>query len=452
MANKNMARDFIDLFTTIVFSIHKLSLKSLLVLFCLSSSAVAASPDTAKLAGEPTVEDNKVTVRINVRDKQNRPVVDLLDTDFQLLIDDEKIQFDSQDWRQPKDAVPPPAWIIVLLDMSGSMGEQDARGTTKLQGAVSAITRFKDTIANRVSDVPAENIPQIAIVPFGKPGKNCSGFPITKDSLNKFFPANAVLLSNHLGYLASETPCASTNLYEPLGEALRLLGNEADERFHLPEDSQDPTPRLSVILLSDGYHTEGSEAEDFEQLKLSIRQNPDIIIHTLGYGLSPEELGNKYGLGKPATRKDIDWSNDAGDPSNDAKTRSKGKVPAAEFVDAERLAEISQLTGGISEFSGDADTVADKLQVFLDALLGEYQISYVQPDAERGARYTIQAWISDNTTTVQTDLKTYIIPVFGRTLPGEIRASLFVGTLLTMGIAGVLPFWLWANRLKQEEV
>lgn len=448
-----MARDFTDLFITIVSSIPKLSLRSLLALLLLSSSAIAASPNTAELVGEPTVEDNEVTVRINVRDKQNRPVVDLLDTDFQLLVDNEKIQFDSRDWKRPKDAVPPPAWIIVLLDMSGSMGGQDSRGTTKLQGAVSAITQFKDTIADRVSGLPAENIPQIAIVPFGKPGEGCSGFPITKDSLDKFFPANAVLLSNHLDYLASETPCASTNLYEPVSKALRLLGDEADGRFYLPEDSQEPTPRLSVILLSDGYHTEGSETEDFEQLKLSMRQNPDIIIHTLGYGLSPEELGSKYGIGRPATRQDIEWVASTTDGSNNsAETTSRGKVPAGEFVDAERLAEIAQLTGGIAEFSGDADTVADKLQVFLDALLGEYQISYIQPEAERGAKYTVQAWVGDNTTTVQTDLKSYIIPVFGRTLPGGIRAGIFVGTLLTMGIAGVLPFWLWANRLKQEEV
>lgn len=445
-----MARDFTDLFTTIASSIPKLSLKSLLALLVLSSSAVAASPHTAELVGEPTVKDNEVTVRINVRDQQNRPVVDLLDTDFQLLVNDEKIQFDSRDWKQPKDAIPPPAWIIVLLDMSGSMKQQDSRGTTKLQGAISAITQFKDTIADRVAGLPADNIPQISIVPFGKPGEGCNGFPITNDSLNKFFPANAVLLSNHLDYLANETPCASTNLYEPVSKALRLLGNETDERFYLSEDSQEATPRLSVILLSDGYHTEGSEAEDFEQLKLSMRQNPDIIIHTLGYGLSPAELGNKYGLGRSATRQDIEWARTTGDLDDSSETISKGKVPAGEFVDAERLAEISQFTGGISEFSGDAETVADKLQIFLDALLGEYQISYVH-DAERGKKYHVRARVGDNATTVQTEPKSYMT-LFNSTLPGKVRARIFIGTLLTMGIAGVLPFWLWSNQLKQEEV
>lgn len=443
-----MEKDFTDLFITIASSIHRLSIKSLGILFCMCSPAIAVTPDTAELVGEPTVEDNEVTVRVSVRDQYNHPVVDLLDTNFQLLVDGERIRFDPRDWKQPKDAIPPPAWIIVLLDMSGSMGKKDSRGTTKLQGAVSAINRFKDTLADRISDLPESNIPQIAIVPFGKPGEDCRGFPVTKESLNKFFPANAILLSNHLDYLARQTPCASTNLYSPLSKALRLFGNEADERFHLPKDSQEPTPRLSVILLSDGYHTEGSEVKDFEQLKLLIRQNPDTIIHTLGYGFSPEELGKKYGLNRPATRQDIDWSKS----SNDTANKSKGKVPADEFVDAERLKEISQLTGGISEFSGAADTVVDKLQVFLDALLGEYQIKYIQPNAERGAKHTIKTFVNHKNKTISTELKTYIIPVFGRTLPIRVRAIVFFGTLLTIGGAGLLPFWLWANRLKREEI
>ena len=448
-----MARNFTDSFTTIVSSIRKLSFKTIVLVFVLGCPGLAASPNTVEIVGNPTVEDDEITVRINVRDEQNRPVVELLDTSFNLSVDNQDLRFESQNWKRPQDVLPPPAWIVVLLDMSGSMGKVDSKDTTKLQGALNAIAQFKDTIAERVADAPKENIPQIAIVPFGEPGENCNGYSVSKNELDKFFPANAYLLDNHLDFLSNQSPCASTNLYEPLSKAIRFLGNKEDSRFYPAEDSQSPQPRLSLILLSDGYHTEDNESKDFEELKLLIRQNPDIIIHTLGYGLTLEELGNKYGLGRPANRDDIYWSGPSNSSSNSkSKSLPKGKVPADEFVDQSRLMEIAQLTGGISEFSADAETVADKLQVFLNALLGEYQITYLQPNADRGSKHTVQASVTANEGSIQSALKTYIIPVFGRTLRRDIRIQIFVSTLLAMGIAGVIPFWFWANHLKEEEL
>ncbi len=430
-----MKNNFTDSCITIASLIRKASLRTIVFLVLLSGSDLAASPSAVEIVSSPKVEEDEVTVRISVTDGQNRPVVDLLDTDFQLIVDDLDLQFESRNWRRPQDVVPPPAWVIVLLDMSGSMNQPDSRGTTKLQGALESITQFKNSIYERLDTVPETNIPQIAIVPFGEPGENCKGFPVTQNELDKFFPANAVLLDNHLDFLSKQAPCAATNLYEPLSKAIRFLSNTQDPRFAHSEESQQPKPRLSIILLSDGYHTEGKEAEDFEVLKLLIRQNPEITIHTLGYGLTPEELGEKYNLKGAATRNDIG-----------------SEIPADEFVDQARLAEISQLAGGISEFSADAATVAEKLQVFLNALLGEYEISYVQPNADRNSSHTVKVLIDADQGVIQSNLQKYRVTGFGRILGRNVRLKIFVFTLLIMGAAGVLPFWIWSNHLSEVEM
>ena len=430
------------MFTTIASSIRKHNLKQLsfnvsvgaLALsplsfgLLLSTPTLAAGPSNVEIAGTPTVEDDEVTVRISVTDDQNRPIVDLLDNDFQLMLDGDEFAFDSRKWKRPGEAVPPPAWIIVLLDMSGSMTEADGQGTTKIEGALGAIRQFKEAIAQRTENLPEANVPKIAIVPFGEAGEGCAGFGISDNQLSRFFSAKDYLLENQLVYLESQTPCASTNLYEPIRKAVNYLGNPENEDFYVEEDSTEPQPRLSVIVLSDGFHNGGDEAEAFEQLIRVIRQSPDVIIHTLGYGLTPAELG--------ATRDSI----------------NAGKIRADEFVDEVRLAEIAQLTGGISEFSADAETVVQKLQLFLNALLGEYEIRYTQPNAARGSTHTVQAAVLTDGGALQSAPKDYKIRTHGhKALPGSARAGLFVGTLGVMGLCGVLPFWMWSNQLKRED-
>lgn len=431
-----------DLSTTTASLIRKLSLSALFIA-CWSNPSIAAIK-TAEIVGNPTVNEDRVTIRIRVKDTADRPIVGLTDNDFKLQVDGKDLSFNSKDWKSPQDAVPPPAWVIVLLDMSGSMSSADSRGTTKLAGALQAIKQFKTTIAERAANAPSDRMPRIAIVPFGKPGTNCPGFPVEQAELDKFFPASDFKLQNHLGFLAGQAPCAATNLYEPLNKAIRFFSNGNDPRFAAPEDPQKPQPRLSIILLSDGFHTEAREAEEFDQLKQLLKRNPQITVHTLGYGLNLEELGSKYKLGRSATRQDI-WF------GADAKQTPKGKVWAEDFVDQERLREIAQLTGGISEFSADAQAVSSKLQLFLNALLGEYEISYLHPNADRGSKHDVKAIVSSDRAIAETEAEPYSISVFGRSLPLPVRLGIFLGTLLAMGAGGVAPFWIWANALKEED-
>jgi hypothetical protein len=232
------------------------------------------------------------------------------------------------------------------------------------------------------------------------------------------------------------------------------MGNRDDPRFYPYEESSDtasespsgnslsssqPAPRLSVILLSDGYHNKPDEPKDFEALQTLLQRHENIIVHTLGYGLTPDELGAKYNLGHPATRQDIQTKKDPNNP-----------IPDEEFVDEKRLQEIAYESRGISEFSADTEAVSDALQLFLNSLLGEYEISYVQPDADRGSKHRVNLEIVVNETNVKTDTASYTIAVFGRSLPRGVRLIMSFTVLLLLGLGGILPFWKWGVWLKQE--
>lgn len=393
-----------------------------------------AEVSKAEITGSPLVQENKVTVRVKVSDPSDRPLVGLEETNFGLIVDGKPLTINPSDWKSPEDVVPPPAWIIILIDLSGSMNERDTRGTTKVEGAIKAVRKFNEILAERSENLPDSLKPKIAIVPFGEPGKDCAGHPVDKESLNKFFNAGDFKLTNQLNSLSQLKPCASTNLYEPLSKAVRLLGDEQDTRFYPPANSGVTQPRLSIVLLSDGYHNKPKEEEDFKNLISLLRRNSQVTIHTLGYGLTVEELGKKYKLNRPAKRSDIE-----------AK-----KVPEPEFVDQERLAEIAKQAGGISEFSADADTVAEKLKLFLNTLLGEYEISYNQPNAERGSKHEVKVVVTVSDKVAESSPVPYTMNVFGPSVSLEIRLIILGGTILLIGFAGILPFYFWAKYLDEE--
>ena len=59
-----------------------------------------------------------------------------------------------------------------------------------------------------------------------------------------------------------------------------------------------------------------------------LKSYPGITVHTLGYGLTPEQLQQKYGLNQPPTIKDL--------------RQSGGVVAAEEFSNPERLEQIAK--------------------------------------------------------------------------------------------------------------
>lgn len=422
-----MRKNIIALSTTTAFWTPRLSLSLLLLLTMVCPSL--AQVKKAEIIGSPTFKDDRVTIRIKVKGEDDRPVMGLEDSNFKLTVDKKEVKLKPKDWKSPEETVPPPAWIVVLLDFSGSMNQVDSGGTKKIAGAINAIREFTKISAERGGNT------QISIVPFGKAGSNCPESPVNKETLDKFLAANDFKLQNNLDYLKSLTPCASTDLYEPLTKAVKFLSNSEDSRFSLPENSSQPQPRLSIILLSDGYHNVLNEAADFASLTKLLKRHENITVHTLGYGLTPEQLGVKYKLGRPATRDDL----------------NNRKIPGAEFVDQKRLGEIAKLTGGIAEFSGSAERIAENLQLFLNALLGEYEITFTQPEAERGSKHQVQVKVSSQKGKAkESQIIEYIMPVFGRSLPLGERLIMVISVLLIVIIGGVVPFHYWGKYLKAE--
>lgn len=208
---------------------HRLSL-SLMLLGCCAVPSWAQIK-TVEIVDKPTVKDDNVTLRIKVSQENERPVMGLTDIDFQIFADNKEIKFKPRNWKSPEETTPPPAWIIVLIDMSGSMGQPDSQGTSKLTGAIQAVQQFTKIAAQRGGNT------QIAIAPFGEPGKNCPGYEVNSKTLDEFFPAGDFKLQNYLDYLGSLSPCASTNLYEPLEKAVRFLSKGDDSRFTVSEDN-----------------------------------------------------------------------------------------------------------------------------------------------------------------------------------------------------------------------
>jgi hypothetical protein len=443
------------LFTTIASWIPRLSF-SLALVSVIDAPSVAQVREIkeVEIVQQPQVQEDEVTVRVKLQGKGNKPVVPLKPEDFTLSVrkqlsaqewlDWNQLEQEEywQSWKSPDEAVQVPVWMVFLLDFSGSMKREDSRGMEKFTGAINAIRSFNEFAAENLEG----NI-QISVVPFGVGGKNCPIEPIDDERLDRFLPVGDFKLTNYLDNLEKRSPCASTDIYTPLKKAIRFLGNPYDDRFSPTEtevsqenfqtEETTPQPQLAIILLSDGYHNAGNDQQNLAELKELIAENEDIVIHTLGYGLTPQQLGEKYNLGRPANRGDI----------------NEEKIPAGEFVDKKLLDQIAEMTEGIGAFSADADAIARQLPLFLKALLGEYEVTYTDPSGERGSTHQVRVGITSPATEeiVYSQAKRYRITVFGRSLPLSIRLGILLGTLFILGIGGVLPFYFWGKWLKKTE-
>ena len=443
------------LFTTIASWIPRLSFSlALVTVMDAPSFAQVREIKEVEIIQQPQVKEDEITVRVKLQGKDNKPVIPLTPDDFTIgarkqLSAQEWSEWTSlekeeywQSWKSPDEAVQVPVWMIFLVDFSGSMNREDSRGVEKFTGAINAIRSFNEFASENLEG----NI-QMSVVPFGIGGNQCSIEPVDDEQLDRFLPVGDFKLTNYLDNLEKRSPCAATDIYTPLKKAIRFFSNPYDERFSPAENEVSeenfqaeittPQPQLAIILLSDGYHNAGNDQQNMDDVKQLLSENNNIIIHTLGYGLTPQQLGEKYKLGREALRGDI----------------NEGTVKAEEFVDKKMLDSIAAMTGGISAFSADADVIAKQLPLFLKALLGEYEITYTDPSGERGSTHEVKVGITSPATEeiVYSQPKRYRITVFGRSLPLAIRLGILLGTFLVLGVGGVLPFYFWGKWLKNSE-
>lgn len=433
-------------------------------------------------------EQNKVTLRLRVTDSDKKPIITLKKEDFKLQVTDmtnKKLVAPSDTdkgysdipfkFKNPLEAEPPPAYILVLLDMSGSMNcstDLDSKGVCnnavpkgkrKLDAALSALTTFIEEAKKRGGNT------NVAIIPFGygctyKPIKNLEDF-------NKLYSVSDSKTTAAITNLQKQTPCAATNIYDTLGKAVEFFTNpptdELKNKFYPFDEKKaepiEPKPRLAVILLSDGFDTQYDSSDEkkarqlqktkLEEIKGKLADNPQITIHTLGYGLNAEQLQKKFGTSQ--------WSEINRQPSKD-----KGKIPSNEYLDVYGLKQISKITpNGLFAISGNSEEIASSLRLFLDAILGEYEVTYTHPNPQRGRLYKTSV-TADNISSEATECKQSDIDKknqceksrfieyrgvnFGRTASSSIW-GISAGLLLISGIVWFCFYWWWRKKIEDEE-
>lgn len=441
-----MKKNFIVSSITTVFSIPTVSLSFILITNLITP--VWGKPETVEITRK-TIEQEEVTLNLRVIEDNQRPALNLEKKNFTVFVDGNTIS--DFKWKSAKESEPK-ARVLFLVDFSGSMRRKDQSGTTKLQGAVRAIEAFIESAKKRGGDI------QIAILPFGEGYGNCMSHIVDSQTINSkgFRNVDDIVLQKTLDYLKNYNVadlCASTNLYEPLINAVEYLADTNNKDFHPPlnrrlpkyDPRQPRQPQLSVILLSDGFHNakdslgNDTEAEDFKTLEEVLNNNPKIIVHTLGYGQTPEELGKKIGKAK-AMRSDLYYA---------SGRIPKGKIDAEDFVDRDRLAEIAQITDGIAEFSNNPGKIASALVEFLNAL-DEYEIIYQTPSAEEGRLYKVEVEVNKDENMQKTD-QPEKYKISWNPLPLTARLSIFILSLIALSLFGILPWWLWGKNIKNQQ-
>ena len=432
----------------------------------LQANAVAANESKVvrtEIIGSPREEQGEVTLRVKVTGNEDRPITALNKNDFQVKITDTK-QGTTRTapgdlnfvWQSPDTITPPPAYILVLFDFSGSMQcstnlssqkscSEVPTGERKIDAAVKALENFLANIP-----LKAQATTHISLVPFGEEGKCSSIYKLinkankgtNKKTIDDFLRSDDGKLGINLKNISSQIPCASTNIYYALTEGVNFLTNQKDTSFYPVDEKGNPKPeqpRLSIILFTDGLDTDPfipeekkarqSQDRQIKKLRKLLERNPQIMIHTLGYGLTPEQLGEKYKLGRSATWGDIDKP-----------------VPKAEYLDVQGLENIGKLTTGLSTVSADGEEIAEQLGEFLKSILGEYEIKYEDPASERDNPYKVQVIAQG----VSSKPAPYKAAGFGMKVPFPFYFVSW-GLFLLFALLWLIPYEVWRRRLKQEK-
>ncbi len=347
-----------------------------------------------------STENDIVTLRVRVRNEEKVPIQGLTNENFTIQTTDnqgnsETLNPRDLDLISSQQTQPDPANLIILMDLSGSMKNEDLSGNVKLNSAVNAIQDF-------ISQIKTEEIPvNLSIVPFGY-GCSLSATSGSGKTIPIDLNVDATTIKNNLkainnsalttqlvelGNVDFKSCSPATNIYEPLKETVNYLGSQYPASS-FTDKKQTELPKLAVILLSDGYdvyNQRRNESVRFEDLSNVLKENPHVTVHTMGYGEKLRELRNRINKENPGSCNLNDSQLSVENISKNCKLPQGGDINEY-IVDEPRLTEIANLTGGIHKFPGNPQEVVDTLKVFLTTLR-EYEIQYVQPGAERAKKY-----------------------------------------------------------------
>lgn len=438
------------------FSTRKLSAIIATLLCSTWTSSVHASSQVEVIPRLP--EGNRVTLSVKVLDKNNIPIDGLTAENFKvetakvLTKDNQKettnsafnsidnLKLIEPDSQTNLDL----AYVVILLDMSGSMAELDSTGVRKLDGTVAAIRGFIKLA--RTSNLNLK----IAVVPFGedKQKSDCNYEVNSAEIGKKLLDVKDSVLDTLVDQLASRVPCSATNLYVPLEQVVKYLGTP--NRF--AKNSELP-PRLSVILFSDGFdnasrdsNDPNSEAKRFAVLQNTLKANSEVTVHTLGYGERLSKLRSRA-ICTPAL---TDGENLVSNLLKNCKV-ANGRIDSL-IVDEPRLKEIALTTGGISQFPENANQAARSLETFFKTLR-EYQLQYIEPTADAADQYQVKVQVTSEPRGINVAAKPQTIRlsnfVFYQ-LP-LIPDRLFILILSLVGIGTIVQiFYNWSQHLKKR--
>ena len=320
------------------------------------------------------------------------------------------------------------------------MRHKDDSGVKKLRGAVDGVQVFLEAIE-------AQNLSvKIALVPFGDGCNN--NYPVTQEIIRQSLESSPYPnTKSYLNNLANVEVCASTNLYQPLTEAVEFLGT--DRRFQT--NSSGILPRLGVILFTDGFDADPNrnrEEKRFQELKTTLEEySSKVTVHTMGYGESLSTVYNRASC-------DYSLSGDGLTVNNLLEwCRIRGQDIREFIVDQDRLQEIAQTTpGGISRFPENAQKVIDSLNTFLTTLR-EYEITYQQPNAEKAGSYLTQVIVNSDTyelNNLASKSENIKLKNFSyQPLPLWVHLLFLIATIIIGGL-GINQFNQWSQKLKQQ--
>ena len=393
------------------FSILKHSAICLLSLTLTWRPSVAA--ETLKIVKSYDENNTKhqveAVIKFQLLDENNKPQTlkeELNKEDIKLKSNGKLV--DNFTLKKPDEKKPDPNNIIILLDVTGSMNKPDQNNQIRGLAAIAAIRSF-------IKDINEKEYPlKISLVPFAEDGENCGGGylppPVNDDILSKFYSSEAPELKKQLLELENsfnsknKRPCGSTDIRQPLGNAIKYLKNNSP---FLAKGSKEPS-RLGIILVSDGFdpvlsQKEKSELNELEEL---IKDSPEITIHTLGYGSSQ---GIEY-----------------------------------DGIDPEVLEKIAQASGGIFLFSANSKEISNALDTFLVSLLGEYEIRYQPTSIKQYKKETVELTVGE--LSEEKEFRISNVP----SLPFITRMLILGGTLIFCTIFGLLPFIAWRWYIEQQ--
>ncbi len=460
-----------DLSTTIGFSIPSLSLACLL-LFGGSGSAWAQQNEQcnddanycARIVSEPIVKGKNVKLRVKITDSNGNPVDGVDSTRFQVVYKDTGEVIKNVGFSKPEEITPPPARIIMLLDYSGSMNFSTSSTTKKpkFKGAIEGIKQLVEELKDSQkdsSDIKVSLVPFAVIGDSGCPNNKVNNQLLSGDNskyLGQFLAVNNSILTQRINFLSANPPCddTATNLYDAVTVAVKFLGDKQNPDLYPPAETKKPAPRLSIIVLTDGFDTEKNQYQKktdsfkcgyFDTTLKDDLQNLakplNIPIHTLGYGRRPDKFNNQndqYGINDFTCK-------------NAQKILKGTRFLYVDFVAYGELNKIAKITGGISAIAGNTNEVLEAFAKFRKAILGEYEIVFTEKHPERDSKHIIKVVVRIDKSKIESNFAEYQFSGIGAEPPGLLeRSGILLGIIAAAGVFGFLPFHFWAESLKPK--